>query len=62
VDLSEHIETIKLHVRSLCDRLTGVTVLNDKDRASLAAVMLWCDRLAERCEVMAEARGTKVAK
>jgi hypothetical protein len=62
MDLGTEIETVKLHVRSLCNRLIGVTVLNDKDRASLGAVMLWCDRLAERCEVMAEARGTKVTK
>lgn len=50
MDLSEQIETVQLHVRSLISRIEDVKCPNKRQLAQLGALMLWCDKLAERCE------------
>ena len=48
--MSEQIETVKLHVRSLVERLKDVTAATRQESAQLGALMLWSDKLATRCE------------
>lgn len=55
MDLNEQIETVKLHVRSLIERLATVKFLSKQETAQLGALMLWADRLAVRCEEMGKA-------
>ena len=55
MDLAEQIETVKLHVRSLIERLATVKYLTKAEVAQLGALMLWSDRLATRCEEMGKA-------
>lgn len=62
MDLNEQIETTQLHVRALVERLRGIGIVNDRERAQLAALMLWCDRAAEQAEDLAEARKVKFRK
>jgi hypothetical protein len=50
MDLNEQIETVKLHVRALVERLKDVTAASKQEAAQLGALMLWSDRLANRCE------------
>ncbi len=50
MDLSDQIETVQLHVRSLKERLSTVKFVSKQERALLGSLMLWCDRLAARCE------------
>ncbi len=55
MDLNEQIETVKLHVRSLIERLATVKFLTKTEVTQLGALMLWSDRLAARCEEMGKA-------
>ncbi len=56
MDLAEQIETVQLHARSLIDRLSCVSSLPDKARDQLGPLMLWCDRLAARCEELGKGK------
>lgn len=50
MDLAEQIETVKLHVRSLIERLATVKYVTKQETGKLGALMLMADRLATRCE------------
>lgn len=62
MDLSEQIETVRLHLRSLCERLSTVTAVTKGERFEMGTLMLWADRVAARCEELSEARNPRTAK
>jgi len=56
VDLTDYIDSVQGALKGLNDRLRTTVFLTEKERTKLASLMLWCDRVAEKCEDLGEAQ------